>query len=255
MHRHRWRTATVHPCNTGPTAKVSSITLPASAATHAARGHRYFARVVRLLIVASTTLAAGGGAVPGACSTARAGAVVYNQLLCTPTPQDVLDVKNSLAHDYNGGDWSLAPDGSLPKSNPTTYSVGYASGSDPSAQDAGLALAPDKTRIRPVLVGDANIDGTVDFFDLAQILGYKFNTHQPASYTDGDLNYDGVVDFFDIVLLLSANYNSGVHFDVAAPPNSDCVPLPSTPAAAIGLVGISLALAAMIRRRPLRRSD
>jgi hypothetical protein len=252
MHRHRWRTATVHSCNTGPTAKVSSFTLSASAATHAARGHRCFARVVRLFIVASTTLAAGGGAVPGACSTARAGAVVYNQLLCTPTPQDVLDVKNSLAHDYDGGDWALAPDGSLPRSNPTTYSVGYASGSDPSAQDAGIDLAPDKTRIRPVLVGDANMDGTVDFFDLTQILGYKYNTGQPASYTDGDLNYDGVVDFFDIVVLLSANYNSGVRFDVATPPDSDCLPLPSAPAAVIVLVGISLAPAAMIRRRRLR---
>src|SRR5206468_7666234 len=85
-------------------------------------------------------------------------------------------------------------------------------GSDASARDAGIAVNPGQVLVRPTLTGDVNMDGKVDFFDITQLLGYKYNTGQPASYTDGDLNYDGVVDFFDIVTLLSANYNSGQNF-------------------------------------------
>jgi hypothetical protein len=70
--------------------------------------------------------------------------------------------------------------------------------------------------VKPVLVGDANMDGTVDFFDIAQLLGYKYNTGQAASYTDGDLDYSGKVDFFDLSLILSANYNTGETFNAAA---------------------------------------
>jgi hypothetical protein len=71
-----------------------------------------------------------------------------------------------------------------------------------------------------VLTGDVNLDGKVDFFDLSQILGYRYNAGgSNAPYTDGDVNYDGVVDFFDIVTVLSANYNTGVKFgpSTAAP--------------------------------------
>src|ERR1700704_2870544 len=71
------------------------------------------------------------------------------------------------------------------------------------------ALGANQTIVRPVLAGDANLDGAVDFFDIAQMLGYKYNTGQAASYTDGDLDYNGKVDFFDLVLILSNNYNTG----------------------------------------------
>jgi hypothetical protein len=103
---------------------------------------------------------------------------------------------------------------SLARSNPVKYTLGYAAGSDQSAQDAGVAVSPGQVLVKPTLVGDANLDGKVDFFDVTQVLGYKYNAGQPASYTDGDLNYDGVVDFFDIATLLSANYNSGQVFAV-----------------------------------------
>jgi hypothetical protein len=104
---------------------------------------------------------------------------------------------------------------SLAKGNPVKYTLGYAAGSDQSAQDAGIAVSPGQVLVKPTLVGDANLDGKVDFFDVTQVLGYKYNTGQAASYTDGDVNYDGVVDFFDIAMLLSANYNSGQVFATA----------------------------------------
>src|SRR5207302_6120886 len=99
---------------------------------------------------------------------------------------------------------------------PVKFSVGYANGSDQSSIDAGVAtkggtpLDPTQTIARAVLTGDANMDGKVNFFDISQVLGYRYNGGgTTATYTQGDLNYDGKVNFFDLSLVLSANYNSG----------------------------------------------
>jgi hypothetical protein len=140
-----------------------------------------------------------------------------NHELLTNTPSATIKSYLANAFDASGNqDWSKPGlTSSVAKGNPITYSVGYAYGGDQSARDAGVTthngtpLGASQTIIRPVLAGDANMDGVVDFFDITQILGYKYNTGQAASYTDGDLDYSGKVDFFDIVLLLSANYNSG----------------------------------------------
>jgi hypothetical protein len=146
-----------------------------------------------------------------------------NSELVTNTAPAVIRGYLIHAYDPNGNaDWGQPGlTSSFAKNNPTNYSVGYAYGGDTSAQDAGVRqhsgafLGTNQTVVRPVLTGDANMDGTVDFFDITQILGYKYNTGQAASYTDGDLDYSGKVDFFDIVLLLSANYNTGVKFGPA----------------------------------------
>jgi hypothetical protein len=61
------------------------------------------------------------------------------------------------------------------------------------------------------------MDGKVNFFDISQILAYRYNTGGTgAAYTQGDLNYDGKVNFFDLSLVLSANYNTGVTYGPAA---------------------------------------
>jgi hypothetical protein len=157
-------------------------------------------------------------------------------------------------------DWS-GPGGltsSLARANAAKFTVGYADGSDQSAQDAGINVAPGKVLVAPLLVGDANMDGTVDFFDITQVLGYKYNTGQPASYTDGDLNYDGVVDFFDLATLLSANYNTGEVFPAAAaaaaaaadgrPASPTTVPEPATGTFVL-IAGGAAALLSRRRRR------
>jgi hypothetical protein len=140
-----------------------------------------------------------------------------NHELLTNTAPNTIKTYLANAYDPNGNaDWGQPGlTSSVARNNPISYSLGYANGSDQSSQDAGVTthngtpLGASETIIRPVLTGDANMDGSVDFFDITQILGYKYNTNQQASYTDGDLDYSGHVDFFDIVMLLSANYNSG----------------------------------------------
>jgi hypothetical protein len=62
------------------------------------------------------------------------------------------------------------------------------------------------------LTGDANGDYSVDFFDIVQLLGFKYNTGQPATFAEGDLNGDGVVDFFDLTEVLASNYNAGPYW-------------------------------------------
>jgi hypothetical protein len=189
-------------------------------------------------------------------STATLDLANHDLLTATPTST----IRGYLLSEYTANqDWSGSGGitSSLAKTSPAKYTVAYAAGLDQSAQDVGLPVAPGQTLVRPALVGDANLDGTVNFFDIAQVLGYKYNTGQAASYTDGDLNYDGVVDFFDISTLLSANYNSGevLPFAVAAAATAAAAE-PSTvpePNSALGLIGLSAA--GLLRRRSRKKQE
>jgi hypothetical protein len=188
-----------------------------------------------------------------------------NHELLTQTNPSAIKSYLASAYDPNGNaDWNQPGlTSSIARSNPSAYSMGYAYGGDTSAQDAGVttltgaALSPNQTVVRAVLAGDANMDGGVDFFDIAQLLGYKYNTGQPASYTDGDLNYDGVVDFFDLTVVLSANYNTGITFaGPAALAEASASPQLATTPEPAGLTVITLGaatsglLATRRRRRP-----
>jgi hypothetical protein len=180
--------------------------------------------------------------------------LAHGELLITATPPDT--IKSYLASAYDSGTWSKPGlTSGVATGDPQKYGVAYAYGGDPSAQDAavklhdGTPLGATQTLVRAVLAGDANLDGTVDFFDITQLLGYKYNTGQPASYTDGDLNYDGVVDFFDLTVVLSANYNTGQTYL-----GSQAGPAALTPAAAavpepLGLSLVAIGAAGMSARR------
>jgi hypothetical protein len=164
----------------------------------------------------------------------------------TATPPGT--VKTFIASAYTSNqDWSGAGlTSSLARGNPVKYSLAYASGSDQSAQDAGVPVDPGKVLSRVVLTGDANLDGGVDFFDIAQVLGYRYNAGgNDAAYTDGDLDYSGAVDFFDIVTLLSANYNSGEVLASAAPAMASAAVPAQLPEPA-GLGALALAAARLL---------
>jgi hypothetical protein len=78
-----------------------------------------------------------------------------------------------------------------------------------SGMKLGLALLGDHVTIRPVRVGDLNLDGRVtvaDFIDLAS----NFNTIGTATWQEGDLNYDRNVtlsDFIDLASNFNGAYN------------------------------------------------
>jgi hypothetical protein len=239
--------------NAGDAALVSVASMSQSSLTVGVGGEVAIrpaaARLTNML--GKLTLGANGGTLD----------IANHELLVASTPPSAIKAYLAAAYDPNGkADWSKPGlTSSLAQSNPEKYTVAYAFGGDQSAKDADILLA-DKTPLpsnqtlaRATLTGDANLDGSVNFFDLTQVLGYSYNTGKPASYTDGDLNYDGVVDFFDIVTLLSANYNSGQAFgaglgQAAAGPAS--VPEPSS----CGAVGFASATLLLCKRRRRRKA-
>jgi hypothetical protein len=237
----------------GPITGIGSISLGGGSASAQMTARSFSQSLLSIASNGSLSLTPGA---PRLTNTATALSITGNGQLDLAnhsllTNTDPTTIKSYLASAYGPNqDWS-APGltSSVAATNPTVYSLAYASGSDQSAQDAGIPVSPGQTLVQVTLTGDANMDGTVDFFDITQLLGYKYNTGQPASYTDGDLNYDGVVDFFDLSLLLSANYNTGqTYLGAAAAAEASpalstqtTVPEPLTPAlGALGLVNLLL---------------
>jgi hypothetical protein len=73
-------------------------------------------------------------------------------------------------------------------------------------------FTPDTVVIEPALVGDANLDGKVNFTDF-QLLAASFN-QTGTSWDQGDFNYAGKTNFTDFQLL-AANFNDSTSLDNA----------------------------------------
>ena len=80
--------------------------------------------------------------------------------------------------------------------------------------DTFLGATVDKSTIvtRYTLLGDATLDGAVDFNDLVK-LAQNYNTTVSNStdswWNHGDFTYDGITDFNDLVKL-AQNYNTAL---------------------------------------------
>jgi hypothetical protein len=79
---------------------------------------------------------------------------------------------------------------------------------DVSDRDAWLALAGamHTSSGEPFLLGDANLDGTVDMLDLNEWAGRRFTS--TPSWCSGDFNADGVVDVSDFNLWNANKFQS-----------------------------------------------
>jgi hypothetical protein len=103
--------------------------------------------------------------------------VVINYGAGNPSP--VSSIGAYVASGYNGDAWNgvgivsskvASVNGSL--GNPHAYGVGYADASDLAV--AGDDFTPGTVVIEPAIVGDANLDGKVNFTDF-QLLAANFN--------------------------------------------------------------------------------
>jgi hypothetical protein len=59
------------------------------------------------------------------------------------------------------------------------------------------------------LSGDVNLDGAVDFLDLAKLAQSYNVTDGTRQWSTGDVNYDGNTDFLDLAKM-AQNYNTGL---------------------------------------------
>jgi len=112
---------------------------------------------------------------------------------------------------------------------------------DPSAGDDGNHSANAGGGAFPLL-GDANLDSTVDLMDM-DILGQNYGLAGGAAWADGDFDSDGRVGLADLDILGS---NYGAWSSGADTPIRSDLPEPLT---AVGLLVSIGSLGAYIRRR------
>jgi autotransporter-associated beta strand protein len=158
-----------------------------------------------------------------------------------------------------GGAWTGAGITSSDAAADPAKGVGYALAGEALGANGGdfMGATVDASSVlaRYTLLGDATLDGAVDFNDLVK-LAQNYNSSVPvgdSGWYHGDFNYDDKVDFNDLVKL-AQNYNGSLPATLASPSgtvfNDDLarafasVPEPST----LGLLG-SLLLGCRRRRR------
>lgn len=109
-------------------------------------------------------------------------------------------IRSEIISGYNGGAWNgPGINSSLAAASGGKYAVGYADGS----VDTGTTAAANDVLIQLTLVGDANLDGTVNLTDLLLLLNNYGQSDR--DWSEGDFNYDGTVNLTDLLGLLN-NY-------------------------------------------------
>jgi hypothetical protein len=138
------------------------------------------------------------------------GAIVDFGLL--PGPPILTNYRNQIIAGYNAGTWTgNGITSSAAAADPGGHGVGYAYAGEvglggPGSTFMGAGVDGSAVVMRYTILGDASLDGKVDFTDLvalAQNYGSDFTT-QPGIegwWNRGDFNYDGKVDFTDLVKL------------------------------------------------------
>jgi autotransporter-associated beta strand protein len=179
--------------------------------------------------VASLNVEAGGTARVSASPTSGARTLVTNAL--TIAQGGRLDVANNrLVLDYDPADGSpLAAvagsikDGHLVSSTAASipsYGVGFGEAAavlrltgDQAGTFGGAAVDATSVLVRYTLLGDANLDGVVNFSDFQR---FERGFGRPSqSWVTGDFDYNGIVDTADF-LLLYRNFDHGGNPSAAA---------------------------------------
>ena len=126
-------------------------------------------------------------------------------------------VRAMIVSGNHAGAWDGAGVRSAAARSNHALAVGYAYGADISSastfQWMGASVSASDILVRTTLIGDANLDGSVDFNDLVK-LAQNYNTAIPtpsgkSAWVRGDFTYDGVIDFNDLVKL-AQNYNTAL---------------------------------------------
>jgi fibronectin-binding autotransporter adhesin len=138
-------------------------------------------------------------------------------------------VKSILTASYNSGtnSWaSGAIHSTLANSHSTdSYALGWSNNTATSA-----------VTVKVVLYGDATMDGTVNIYDLGQVLA---NYNKSGVWDTGDFNYDGTVNIYDLGTVL-ANYNKSISLSEVSVNPSDYAGLDGQGVAALQAAGVNV---------------
>jgi C1A family cysteine protease len=146
-------------------------------------------------------------------------------------PDPISTIAGYIKSGYNGGGWNgqgIISTAAQTPANGLHYGLGYADSAD-RGNPAGLSSG--QIEVMYTLLGDANLDGTVNGEDFT-ILAANFN-QSATGWDQGDFNYDGVVNGEDFTLL-SANFNQQANLaaDANAPAAAAPVVVSATPTVA-----------------------
>lgn len=147
----------------------------------------------------------GGSASPLATFDLGNGKVILDKSL-----NSITTIRNEIKGAYAGGAWtgagitsSTAAADSVAASGKGNTAVGYADNSDfgmSLATFGGVSISgTNSILMRYTVLGDANLDGTVDSTDLS-LLQHSYGMTSGATWDEGDFNYDGKVDLSDYVV-------------------------------------------------------
>ena len=167
------------------------------------------------LVIAGGTLQIRPQPTPGATSTvgslsfATTGGVptgtldlTNNRLVIPSGGVSGAAVQSLLTSGYAGGTWTGTGITS------STAAAAIAAGQQPVLSVGWGTDANNNTVIAYTLAGDANLDGSVDSFDLTILL--QNYGRSGMDWAQGDFDYDGVVGFSDL-LLLAQNYGDSLN--------------------------------------------
>jgi fibronectin-binding autotransporter adhesin len=138
-------------------------------------------------------------------------------------------IKSILTASYNGGtnSWTSGTICStLANSHSTdSYALGWSNNT-----------ATSEVTVKVVLYGDATMDGTVNIYDLGQVLA---NYNKSGVWATGDFNYDGTVNIYDLGTVL-ANYNKSLSLSELSVDPSDYAGLDGQGVAALQAAGVNV---------------
>jgi alpha-amylase len=151
-------------------------------------------------------------------------------------------LRTALQAGRNGGDWNGGTGIGTSATVAGTRAVGYA------RDGTGFVVAFAAS-------GDANLDGSVDVFDLVQInTGNAYGGSAGGTWSNGDFDYDGRTTVFDLVAVQTAGqYGAGHYLPAASASLAGGVATVPEPAAGLVLAGGLAGILTACRRRASRQ--
>jgi fibronectin-binding autotransporter adhesin len=173
--------------------------------------------------------AAAAAIFAGTSTDIGAGRLVFNYSGTAAGASIASQVNSILTTSYNGGTNSWAS-GIIHSTLANTHST------DSYALGWGNDGAASAVTVKVVLYGDATLDGTVNIYDLGQVLA---NYNKSGTWATGDFNYDGTVNIYDLGTVL-ANYNRSLSLSEVCVSPADYSGLDGQGVAALQAAGVNV---------------